>query len=456
MKLCKRFLWLLALAMSAWPAAGQALATEWLPIGLQGTGVRSLARVPGRLCAGTEGKGVFCLDAGSLPLAWKPLGPDGTTITSLWIDSARSGLMFAAADAPPGMILLFRSTDGGQTWDSIGANIPPPTSGTHDLWLVHGVPGTPTVYAAGGAVWRSDDLGATWREVFPGDAFPPAFQSALEVAPTDPRTIWVAGDLAFTFAPQSYGAVSGDGGASWDAVWTSGPFDYVPVTDIAAHPRLDGLALIGLYGRVLRTMDRWNTSKTTLESPAYFFVDWGGAAGGLAFAAGSTNPPGGGAAYVSRDLGETWFPITGTRLPKLTIHDLAADRRLAGLAFAATNDGVYAFFGGGPPLCHDARRGVDSAVLWPGDCPPIMSPGPAIPGDVIVAEGAAVRAAPDHLDLGPVNCMIQDSDIAFATIDPPDPPLGEVFLILARGDGAVDYGTTSDGRPRLASGGDCR
>ncbi|HEV8700694.1 MAG TPA: hypothetical protein VGV60_05425 [Candidatus Polarisedimenticolia bacterium] len=38
------------------------LAAAWHPFGLQGIELRPLAVAPGRLCAGTAGRGVFCLD----------------------------------------------------------------------------------------------------------------------------------------------------------------------------------------------------------------------------------------------------------------------------------------------------------------------------------------------------------------------------------------------------------
>lgn len=441
-----------ALFLSAFMHAPDATAAEWRPFGLQGIVVRSLAVAPGRLCAGTAGKGVYCLDATSQPVGWRSLGPDGATITGLWIDGKRPGLIFAAADSQPGVNVLFRSLDGGRTWQDLGGNIPP--SPVSEIGLVHGVPGTNIVYGAGGAVWISDDLGDHWIMDNPGEPVEAlTSQSALEVAPTDPQTVWAGGDLAFSFGPEAYAALSRDGGQNWKWVWSAGPFSYTPIMDISAHPRLDGLALTGHGGYVLRTPDHGASFRMVLQSSVYFLVDWGG--GGVAFAAGSTTSLGGSEAYVSRDLGDTWTPITGTRLGRLKINDLEADDRLTGLAFAATSDGVYAFFGAGNLLCHDARQGVDSAILWLGECPPIMSPGPAILGDAIVADGAALRAESDHVDLGAVHCIVENSDIAFATLDLPDPPAGELFLILARQDGAADYGVSSDGLPRRASIGDC-
>ena len=432
-----------------------ASASEWHPFGLQGITVRSLAAAPGRLCAGTVGRGVYCLDMRSRPSGWQALGPQGTTITGLWIDALRPGLIFAAA-SQPGVNALFRSLDGGRTWQDVGPNIP---SAIVAVYGVHGVPGSDTVYAAGGAVWRSDDLGESWTAHNPtGPDGVSVSLSALDVAPTDAKAIWTGGDLLFTFAPESFVSLSRDGAETWNPILFNGPFDYTPVYDIGAHPRLDGAALIGLGASVLRTLDHGATFRTVLQSPLEFQVAWGGHAGNLAFAAGnniSSSTTSLSDAWLSRDVGETWSPITGTRLGKLKINDLAADDRLAGLAFAATNDGVYAFFGAGGLLCHDARQGVDSALLWPGECPPIMSPGPAIQGDAIVASSTALRAEADHVDLGAVYCVIENSDIAFETLDLPDPPVGEVFMVLARDDGAADYGVSSDGLPRLPSTGDC-
>ena len=448
------FLLLPAFILSTWLPVPEAFAAEWRPFGLQGIVVRSLAVAPGRLCAGTVGKGVYCLDATSRPLGWRSLGPDGATITGLWIDGERPGLIFAAADGPPGVNVLFRTVDGGRTWQDLGANIPPDPYGK--MPLVHGVPGTPTVYGAGGAVWISDDLGETWimsHQLDPDG--PMSYQGVLEVAPTDPRTVWTGGDLLFTYVAESFMALSRDGARTWTWVWSSG-WDYTPIWDISAHPRLDGLALTGHGGYVLRTPDHGAGFRKVLESSSYFFVDWGGGAGNVAFAVGITNNRIGSEAHASRDLGETWTPITGTSLGRLNIYDLEADERLAGLAFLATNDGVHAFFGAGGPLCHDARRGVDSAILWLGECPPIMAPGPAILGDAIVAEGAALVAEADRIDLGAVHCVVENADVAFATIDLPDPHAGEFFMILAREDGTADYGVSSDGLPRRPSIGDCR
>lgn len=49
--------------------------------------------------------------------------------------------------------------------------------------------------------------------------------------------------------------------------------------------------------------------------------------------------------------------------------------------------GVYRHYGGGLPLCLDARAGVDAFVLWPRVCPPIMR------GRLPLTAGPAAKAA---------------------------------------------------------------
>ena len=441
---------------------------DWRPLGLQGIAVNAVAAAPDRICAGTQGKGVACLDLRLPQIGWRPAGLDGVNVTGLWIDPGRPDLMFAGTDGAFDLILMFRTLDGGRAWEPIGANVPFPQSGVRLMSLVQGVPGSSTVFAAGGTVWRSDDLGETWREVFPQ-----AYQAALEVAPTDPETVWAGGDFAFTFAPASYTAVTRAGGAGWRFVWQTGPFDYAPSLDVAAHPAIDGLTLVGYGGFVLRTEDHGGTITPVLTTPVEFRLDWGPGARphpdatvgateavpsrpGLAYAAGSplANATGGAEAYLSRDGGASWSSITGRTLVPRRILDLTADLRWAGVVYAGTDDGVLVFFGAGAPLCHDARAGVDETHLWIGDCPPILAPGPARIGDAIAVVASNVTPGTDSIDLGMAHCLIQDGDIAFATLEPPDPPAGEAVLLLAREEGG-DYGRSSDGRPRTVTSWDC-
>ncbi len=311
-----------------------AAASEWRAPGLQGLTVRSLAAAADRLYAGTEGQGVFCLDLAGGGSVWRSLGLDGVTVTGLWADRLRPGLVLAATDGRFATILLFRTLDGGRSWEPLGSGVPFPASGVRLMSRVHGTPGSSTIFSAGGAVWRSDDLGESWQEVFPR-----AELLSLEVAPTNANTIWAGGI--------SEVALSRDGGLAWRQVWRPDAPGSGATTDIAAHPRIDGVALTGHDGFVQRTEDHGGTFQTVLRAPLRFFLAWDGDHRDWAYAVGSSSG-GGATAYLSRDLGKTWISVARATPGGLAVHDIEADDRLAGVVYVATNNGVYRLCGFGP------------------------------------------------------------------------------------------------------------
>jgi hypothetical protein len=438
----------MAVACAVGGARAQASDTftwEWKPFGLRGLLVRSLAATPSVLCAGTHGRGIFCLDLTATWKGWRPAGLDGARISWLWIDPLADQIRFAACDGVGGFHSLYRSFNGGASWTPIDDAFP----GGFPPWIyaVQGVPGTPTVFAAGGDIWRSDDLGTTWNLLGVGDG-----EDCLEIAPTDPSTIWSGGEGNFF---NGFTLQSRDGGASWRTVWTSAQIGDNQTSDISAHPLLHGLALTGHEGFVLKTTDDGDTFNEVLAAPARFFLDWDAANPSRAYAAGSPNYNVG-YAFVSRDFGATWQEITGTLLPNRLVTRLEADDARLGVVYIATDDGVWRHYGGGLPACLDIRGGFESLVLWPGVCPPIVPPGPVILGDAIAFDLAGVRREVGYrVNLGEVECLIERGDIAFTTIDTPEPAPGKAIAILVRPAVALDYGESSDGLPRLPAAGDC-
>lgn len=335
--------------------------------------------------------------------------------------------------------LLHRTLNGGSSWEPADGGL------THPPYAVDGVPGSSTVYGAGWGVWRSDDLGDFWtHQSLEGGLW------SLEVAPTDAGTIWAGGErIIFS----GFTILSRDGGLVWEEVWNSNLIGDNQTADIAAHPVVDGLVLTGHEGFVLRTLDHGGTFQEVLTAPARFFLDWDLENTERAYAAGSPNFPGG-RAYVSRDRGWTWSERSGGLEPRL-VYRLSADGRKLGVVYAATDDGVYRFYGGGMPLCLDSRSGIDQIRLVPGSCPLPPTSGASMVGDAIVGNLGSLRFASHHVDLGEVECIIESGGVTLADIDPPAPPPGEALFILVRLEGAADYGVGSAGLSRLPERGDC-
>ena len=130
-------------------------ASEWKPIGLQGTTVRSLAAAGDLLCAGTQDRGVYCR-VSQVATGWVQNGLPGISVTWLWIDPLDPQARFAAAGLAAGGPSLYRTRNGGTTW--VGLARP----GSGRAWAVQGFPGSGRIYAAGSGVWRSEDFGDHW------------------------------------------------------------------------------------------------------------------------------------------------------------------------------------------------------------------------------------------------------------------------------------------------------
>jgi len=451
---------LAVLPLSATPAIAVPWPSEWKPVGLQGLTIRAISATPHILCAGTEGQGVFCLDLGRAgsATAWESLGPAGVTVTWLWVDPVRPLHRFAAAGATWPSPSLYRTLDGGASWAAID-QFPSPGGWAGPAWAVHGVPDDGPLWAAGGSLWVSGDLGESWTV-----GGPYAGLDCLEIAPADPLEVWSGGE---TVIFMGFTVRTLDGGQTWESVWDSSGIGDNQTADVAAHPSLDGLVLSGHEGFVQRSEDHGGVWRRVLTAPARFFLAWDGASPDMAWAAGSPN--GGTAhAFASRDRGLTWHDVTGATLAPHTVFRLAADAGRNGVVYAATDYGVFRYYGGGLPVCLDTRAGIESLLLSPGLCPAAAegaapgeanagdgATGPAIAGDAIVFDIGQVSATGTHVDLGLVECLIAGGDLAFTTLDTPDPAPGRALGILVRAAGFDDYGASSDGRPRRAAAGDC-
>src|SRR5262249_24531993 len=139
-------------------------------------------------------------------------------------------------------------------------------------------------------VWRTTTDGATWKPVsLPLDGSP---ISAIEIAPADPRRVFVGTEDGGVFR-------SRDGGATWSA---------------------------NLAGRTLpgHTMTRLITNPTNAD---------------LLFA--SVANFGHGHVFRSRDGGTTWEDVDRGRLPDVPHHSLAIARDAPNTLYVCNDGGVF-------------------------------------------------------------------------------------------------------------------
>jgi photosystem II stability/assembly factor-like uncharacterized protein len=105
-----------------------------------------------------------------------------------------------------------RSTDGGDTWDSIDGGIPNPD--VHNVAVAGGPPKT-VIVVVNNDVYTSTNDGATWAPIHIREVFPFSYPRGIMVQPGDPRVVFLTiGDTT----PGRIGTVmrSKDAGKTWE------------------------------------------------------------------------------------------------------------------------------------------------------------------------------------------------------------------------------------------------
>src|SRR6185436_1808845 len=119
--------------------------------GILAASVRSVAFPSGAVFAATLGRGVVRLDAG----VWAPL--PGEDAYALLTDPQSPGFLLAATSAG-----LFRSEDGGASWDQLDPTDPRTGKPAEVRSLALG-PGGSLLAGARGWIFKSSDRGDSWR-----------------------------------------------------------------------------------------------------------------------------------------------------------------------------------------------------------------------------------------------------------------------------------------------------
>src|ERR1043166_1197984 len=164
---------------------------------------------------------------------WTPIGPEGGMVTALAF--AANGRTVYAGTPYTG---VFKSADVGRSWSLTDTSI---------RGLVYDLETDPssrsgTVYAATSrGIWKSDDAGATWRDLTPSlpGLFEPPFARIVAVDPLSPKTVYL--NLLSSGPPLIFR--SADGGASWQ-IANTGLTNASGVREIAVHPRPRGALFV--------------------------------------------------------------------------------------------------------------------------------------------------------------------------------------------------------------------
>jgi hypothetical protein len=174
------------------------------------------------LLVGTT-KGAFVFDGDGARTTWKLRGPlcDGWPIHDLqWDPSTRS--IYAGGGSPWYGPAVFRSDDLGATWSHSSEGLTYGDDGPKIPTVWNVTPAHGSIYAGvePAGLFRSDDGGATWRHVEGLREHPsrPGWQPGagglichtIVPHPTDPERMWIAISAVGTFATE-------DGGTTWEA-----------------------------------------------------------------------------------------------------------------------------------------------------------------------------------------------------------------------------------------------
>jgi len=254
-----RWVLICALLLLAKGHPTQAGINVWTSAGLQAESVTVLAIdpiTPGTLYALGEGYpgglgGVFkstdgggTWEAPTLTKAYvSALAMTNAYVSTLAIDPLTPSTLYAGTVAGAGLTprtLIFKSTDAGATWNATGL-----ADASNNVLALAIDPFAPsTLYAGtnGGGVYKSTDAGATWSAFNTGlsvmDTFPVPAVDALAIDPTAPETLYSGANACPEYRGCSGGVFkSTDAAATWHAAGNGlPPGTYVFVNALAIDP----------------------------------------------------------------------------------------------------------------------------------------------------------------------------------------------------------------------------
>jgi photosystem II stability/assembly factor-like uncharacterized protein len=226
---------------------------SWVPGGLLGLNPSSFALPPDRpdsIYAG--GTACYCIavpcfyrldcsaavsesnDSGS---SWRILlsRMGGRTITAVALDPSDSRRIYAAGDGG-----VFVTSDRGAHWSASNSGLEACPSvlallSRPDGGLFAGTGQTVANRFGCGGVFRSDDGGQSWNPT----GFPPHYVTALAVDPTEPQTVYAGTARIGFFSPDGGVFRTSDGGQTWERIGVGLPDS--GVLQIVVEPSGNGI-----------------------------------------------------------------------------------------------------------------------------------------------------------------------------------------------------------------------
>jgi photosystem II stability/assembly factor-like uncharacterized protein len=215
-------------------------------------------------------------------LTYRYIGPVGNRVSAVTGVPGDANVYYVGA-ASGG---VFRSTDGGVSWDAVFDDQPVAAIGAlavdpvnpNVVWAGTGETFIRSNILTGNGIYKSVDGGDTWRHM----GLPESGRiGRIIVDPHDPRTVFAAA-MGHGYGPQQERGVyrTRDGGMSWDRVLFAD--ENTGAADIVMNPNNPNILFAGMWPLLIRT--------------------WGRTSGG----------PGGGL-WMSKDGGDNWEDLTGRR-----------------------------------------------------------------------------------------------------------------------------------------------
>jgi len=257
-----------------------------------------------------------------------PLGPDGGTIDALAVDPLDPLTVYAGAPDSGGGV--FKTSDGGQTWEPERNGMP---LGVSVLSLAVDPSRHTTVYAGTFAlgIFKSTDGGASWSQRQQG-LNPDNQILGLAVLPGSPDTVLASSERGV------YRSL--DGGATWALTNQGLPSPPEPpgptVRALVASPTAAYATVVsnGVF-KSLNGGASWSAVNRGLPAGADVVALAASQHDGTVYAATLYG------VFRSLDAGAHWAAANGGLPSSLVIHALAVDPGLPATVFAATNGGVF-------------------------------------------------------------------------------------------------------------------